>query len=218
MALEYDIVKRVELVGDTAIILYADGKRVIAYPDGRGNFIRSMASAGAPPAEYDPWTPPEEPPPGEPAPGDWVHPLAGSTLTSGYGYRWGGFHYGIDLSTTTAAVGGPVKAPTDFVVTRAFDAGGSGNQTAGTYVKGNNGQFTFTFAHGADNTLAVAQGQTITKGTTLFMEGGTGNVTGTHLHFEIIDGVHADPWAPPYNNGAQFMDPLPILRSYGVLI
>jgi murein DD-endopeptidase MepM/ murein hydrolase activator NlpD len=64
----------------------------------------------------------------------------------------------------------------------------------------------------------VEAGDTVTAGTQLFTEGATGNVTGTHLHFEIIEGTWNDPWAPPYNNGANFVDPLPVLRDHGVNI
>jgi murein DD-endopeptidase MepM/ murein hydrolase activator NlpD len=129
-------------------------------------------------------------------------------------------HYGIDLSTTTAPQGGPVRSVTDMVITRAYDAYEGGNSTAGTYVKGHtpDGAYTFTYNHGADGTLQVAVGDTVTPGTVLFTEGATGNVTGTHLHFEIIEGNWPDPWAPPYNNGANFIDPLPVLREHGVNI
>jgi murein DD-endopeptidase MepM/ murein hydrolase activator NlpD len=217
MALDYRTIRYLETRGNSVHIHYIDGKTVIAVPDGRGNFLPGAASAGTPPGEYEPWEPPPEPTDPPPA-GSWAHPLSGGTVTSGFGYRWGGFHYGLDISTTTAATGGIVRAPTQMVITRAYDAGEGGNQTAGTYVKGNNGVYTFTFAHGADESLVVSVGETVQPGQPLFTEGATGNVTGTHLHLEIIQGVHADPWAPPYNNGAQFLDPLPILRANGVNI
>lgn len=217
MALDYQTIRYAETVGNFLRLHYIDGKRVDMVPDGRGRYLARKASAGAPPETYEPWEPPPAPT-DPPPPGAWVHPLEGAQLTSGFGYRWGGFHYGIDLSTTTAAAGGPVRAVADMVITRAYDAGEGGNQTAGTYVKGNNGVYTFTYAHGADESLQVAQGQTVTAGSVLFTEGATGNVTGTHLHFEIIEGAWEDPWAPPYNNGANFVDPLPILRNNGVNI
>lgn len=218
MALDYNTIRYLEMVGPSIMrIHYTDGKMVDAYTDGRQRYRPRHGDAGAPPEEYEPWEPPPEPT-DPPPPGSWYHPLEGSTLTSGFGYRWGGFHYGIDLSTTTGPAGGPVRAPTELVITRAHDAYEGGNSTAGTYVKGNNGFYTFTFAHGADQTLQVAAGQTVPAGTILFTEGATGNVTGTHLHFEIIEGVHTDPWAPPYNNGANFIDPVPVLRANGVVI
>jgi Membrane proteins related to metalloendopeptidases len=219
MALDYNTIRYVETLGDLARIHYTDGKTVLYYPDGRGHWFPRQASTSEDPGTYDPWTPPEEPTDPPPA-GSWVHPLAGAVLTSGFGMRAGGFHYGIDLSTTTGPVGGPVKSVTEMIITRAYDAFEGGNATAGTYVKGHtpDGAYTFTYNHGADSTLAVAVGQTVAAGTTLFMEGATGNVTGTHLHFEIIEGNWPDPWAPPYNNGAQFVDPLPVLRAHGVNI
>ena len=192
MVLDYGTIKYIETVGSSLRLHYIDTKKVDAYPDGRGRYLPRKTTTGAPP-DPDPREPPEEPEdPPPPAPGTWTHPLAGSVLTSGFGWRSGGFHYGVDLSTTTA----------------------------GTYVKGHStdGAYTFTYNHGADETLAVEAGTTVPAGTILFYEGATGNVTGTHLHFEIIEGVWNDPWAPPYNNGANFIDPLPVLRDHGVLI
>ena len=141
-------------------------------------------------------------------------------MTSGFGMRTGGFHYGIDISSTTAPTGLPIYAVADMVVTVAVDAFEGGNTTAGTYVKGHtpDGAYTFTYNHMADESLAVGVGDTVTAGTQIGVEGATGNVTGTHLHFEIIMGNWPNPWAPPYNNGAQFVDPLPILREHGVNI
>lgn len=219
MALDYRTIRYVETVGDVMRLHYTDGKRVDCFPDGRGRFLPRAANSGTPPGTYEPWEPPEEPT-DPPPPGSWAHPLEGGTVTSGFGYRWGGFHYGLDISTTTAAVGGPVRSVADMVITRAYDAFEGGNESAGTYVKGHtpDGSYTMTYAHGANETLMVAVGQTVTAGTVLFTEGGTGNVTGTHLHFEIIQGSWDDPWAPPYNNGAVFLDPLPILRANGVVI
>lgn len=216
MALDYNTIKYVEAHGDMALIHYVDGKTIAAYPNGRGSFIPSSTTLGAPP-DPDPWEPPVDP--GDP--GDWMQTWAsGFTLTSGFGMRTGGFHYGIDLSSTTAPVGLPIYSVADMVITVAEDAYEGGNATAGTYVKGHtpDGAYTFTYNHGADESLVVSVGQTVTAGTKLFDEGATGNVTGTHLHFEIILGTWDNPWAPPYNNGAQFVDPLPVLREHGVTI
>ena len=219
MALDYSSIKYLETVGDSVRIHFTDGKKLEAYNTGNGLFLPRKAGDAPPPPPYDPWEPPEEPT-DPPPPGSWVHPLAGATLTSGYGYRSGGMHWGIDLSTTTAVSGGPVRSVAPMVITVAVDAFEGGNSTAGTYVKGHtaDGQWTFTYNHGADESLQVSAGQSVAAGTVLFTEGQTGNVTGTHLHFEIIEGNWPDPWAPPYNNGAQFIDPLPVLRSYGVNI
>ena len=223
MTLDYNTIRYVEQVGDLMRVHYTDGKKVLFLPTPNGRWIkRGTTSEGGDPGTYDPYVPPPAPDPNAPPPpaGSWVIPLENATLTSGFGMRAGGFHYGIDLSTTTAPSGGPVRSVTDMVITRAFDAYEGGNSTAGTYVKGHtpDGSYTFTYNHGADGSLLVAAGQTVTTGQQLFTEGATGNVTGTHLHFEIIEGNWPDPWAPPYNYGANFIDPLPVLRAHGVNI
>lgn len=220
MALDYHTIRYLERVGSAVHIHYVDGKTVIAFPDGRQRWLPHFADGGVPPTDYEPWEPPP-PPEDPPPPGSWVHPLAGSTLTSPFGWRAGGFHYGIDLSTTTAPTGGNVVAVTDMIITVAVDAYEGGNASGGTYVKGHtpDGAYTFAYYHGADESLAVTVGPgTVPAGTVLFVEGATGNVTGTHVHFEVSLGNHNDPWPPPYNNGAQFVDPLPILRDNGVVI
>jgi murein DD-endopeptidase MepM/ murein hydrolase activator NlpD len=219
MALDYSTIRYLEKVGSNVHIHYVDGTTVPAFTDGRGRYLPRKATGGDAPETYEPWVPPGEPT-DPPPPGSWAHPLAGAVLTSGFGMRAGGFHYGVDLSTTTAATGGPVRSVTDMVITVAVDAFEGGNSTGGTYVKGHTpeGAYTFCYYHGADESLAVSVGQTVTAGTQLFVEGATGNVTGTHLHFEIIMGNHPNPWPPPYANGAQFVDPLPILRAHGVNI
>jgi len=220
MTLEYDIVKYVENVGNTLHLHYTDGKVIPMVPDGRTRFLPRKGTPDTPPATYDPWVPPPTPDPGAPPPptGSWVIPLENAVMTSGFGMRAGGFHYGCDLSTTTAPKGGPVRSVTDMIVTRAFNAYTGGNETAGTYVKGHtpDGSYTFTYNHGYPGSLLVAVGDTVTTGQKLCDEGQTGNVTGTHLHFEIIEGNWPDPWAPPYNYGANFVDPLPVLRAHGV--
>lgn len=217
MAIEYNVKYIENLPGDLIRIHYKDGKKVLGYPDGRGRFIPGTASAGDPPETYEPEPDPDPELP--PSTGDWDHPLAGSVLTSGFGMRTGGFHYGIDLSTTTAPSGGNCVAVTDMIVTVAVDAFEGGNWSGGTHVKGHStdGEYTFAYYHMADESLAVGLGP-VTKGTVLGVEGATGNVTGTHLHFEISLGSHDNPWPPPYNNGVQFVNPLPILRDHGINI
>jgi len=216
--LDYNTVRYVEERGGHLYIHYIDGAVKMALSDGRGLWLPGTSDPGEIPP-YEPWEPPdpEDPPP----PGDWLaNWAAGFTMTSGFGWRLGGFHYGIDISSTTAPTGLPVKAVAPMVITVAVDAYEGGNSTAGTYVKGHtpDGEYTFTYNHGADESLVVSVGDTVAAGTVLFTEGATGNVTGTHLHFEIIRGNYNDPWAPPYNYGAEFIDPLPVLRAHGVII
>lgn len=218
MALDYHTIRYLEKVGNQFFIHYTDGKTLPALADGRGRFLPSFTDSSTPPGTYDPWVPPT---PGDPPPaGSWSHPLEGAVMTSGFGWRAGGFHYGADFSTTTAPTGGVVRSAADMVVTMAVDAFEGGNSTAGTFVKGHtlDGAYTFAYYHGADESLLVAVGDTVSAGDALFTEGATGNVNGTHCHFEISLGNHNDPWPPPYNNGVEFVDPLPILRDHGVSV
>jgi Membrane proteins related to metalloendopeptidases len=220
MALDYQTIKYLETVGDHTWIHYMDGKIVPAFYDGKGRFLPGKEGAGPPPETYTPWVPPVTPPP-PPSTGAWLATWAdGFVMTSGFGMRTGGFHYGLDISSTTAVTGLPILSVADMVITRAVSEAPGTNPTAGTYVKGHtlDGAYTFTYNHMALGSLAVTAGSTVTAGTQLGIEGQRGNVTGTHLHFEIIQGTWDDPWAPPYNNGAQFLDPLPILEAHGVNI
>jgi len=194
----------IRTMGDSLVVHFVDGEDITYYPNGPGYWLsREAKVAPVPP-------PPVQP---EPPSGAWYHPLPGGTITSPYGPReLGGFHWGCDFST---GGGGNVTAVTDLVITVAVDAYEGGNSTAGTYVKGHttDGAYTFTYAHGVDESLAVAAGTTVPAGTVLFIEGDTGYTFGPHLHFECYEGIQFDPWAPPYGNP---IDPLPVLRAHNV--
>ncbi|MEG9250363.1 M23 family metallopeptidase [Arthrobacter sp. Soc17.1.1.1] len=153
--------------------------------------------------------------------GKWVNPLPGSTVTSGYGPRGapagtaGGvlanFHYGLDLSSTTAASGGTVVAATDMKITIARENDGQfGTRVNGTTL---DGKLTIGHYHLAAGSLKVKVGDTVAAGTPLGTEGGTGNVSGTHLHLEFFTGTPAEPSIPTNPT----VDPEPILRSKGAL-
>ena len=194
-------------VGSMMQVHYTDGAISLAYPDGRGHYLPRSGAA-----PVDPGDPPE------PTTGDWVHPLAGSTMTSPYGPRAfdgvGSFHWGIDFST---GGGGTIVAPTDLKVTIARAGWGSGG-SAGNCVKAHttDGAYTFNFYHMVSGSIAVTEGQTISRGTTIGIEGETGNAYGAHLHFEVYEGIWNDPWPPPYNYGANCIDPGPLLTAHGV--
>jgi len=207
--------KLIEAVGDMLLVKFENNERLTFYPDGRGRWTGRKA-AQAPPEP----TPEQPPPPADN--GAWHHPAPGTTITSGFGPRsFDGlayYHWGVDLSSTTAVVGVDIIAVTALVITTAYDAYEGGNQTAGGYVKGHtvDGAYTFSYNHMADGTVNTSiVGTTIPAGTIIGKEGQTGNVTGTHLHLECYEGALNDPWAPPYGNP---IDPLPVLRAHGVQI
>ena len=105
-----------------------------------------------------------------------VWPLRGR-INSYYGYRWGGFHTGIDIAGDT---GDPYTAAADGTVVAAGWDGGYGKMIL---IDHGNGVVT-RYAHSSQ--LLVSSGQHVNKGQTIGLVGATGNATGPHLHFEII--------------------------------
>lgn len=113
------------------------------------------------------------------------------TLTSPFGERWGKNHTGLDIG---APEGEPVYAPVSGVVIFAGEMNGYGN-----YIKIDHGNGVVTaYAHLCD--IFVEEGDAVPEGSVIGEVGTTGNVTGPHLHFEIIV------------NG-EFLDPEPFIKS-----
>lgn len=99
------------------------------------------------------------------------------TLTSGYGWRWGRMHRGIDIAAPT---GTPIYAVADGVVERA----GWNNGGYGQLVEVRHADGTMTrYAH--NSRILVQTGQQVRQGQNISLMGSTGFSTGPHLHFEI---------------------------------
>ncbi len=118
---------------------------------------------------------------------------ADGVFTSGYGWRWGRIHAGIDIA---APVGTPILAAASGVIEYAtWNDGGYGNMIDIRHADG-----TITrYAH--MNELYVKEGQTVSQGQTIGAMGSTGFSTGPHLHFEIRP------------NGGSAIDPMAFLAS-----
>lgn len=102
-------------------------------------------------------------------------PLKG-TLTSGYGWRQGKFHHGIDLA---AAYGTPFRAAAGGRVSCTGYRGSYGIMIEVDHGAG------YRTRYGHACKAAVSTGQQVEVGQILGYVGLTGNTTGPHLHFEI---------------------------------
>ncbi|MGB3507711.1 MAG: peptidoglycan DD-metalloendopeptidase family protein [Microcoleaceae cyanobacterium] len=98
-------------------------------------------------------------------------------LTSGYGWRWGRMHRGIDIAAPT---GTPIVSAAPGVVTFAdWSSGGYGYLVE---IEHPNGSLTI-YAHNSQ--ILVREGQKVAQGELIAKMGSTGRSTGPHLHFEI---------------------------------
>lgn len=106
----------------------------------------------------------------------YIWPARG-TLTSGYGWRWGRMHRGVDVA---GPVGTPIVAAGNGVVEKAgWNSGGYGNLVE---IRHPDGSLTL-YAH--NNRLNVSTGQAVKQGQKIAEMGSTGYSTGPHLHFEV---------------------------------
>jgi murein DD-endopeptidase MepM/ murein hydrolase activator NlpD len=126
----------------------------------------------------------------------FVMPTKG-IFTSGFGYRWGVLHAGIDLANS---IGTPIHAVSDGVV---IDAGPTAGY--GMWVKLRHADGTVTL-YGHVNTTMVSVGQRVMAGDQIATMGNRGNSTGPHLHFEVLLG------------GTQRVDPVPWLAKRGLSV
>ena len=132
----------------------------------------------------------------------WPLPAGVGGISSHYGPRGSGYHYGVDFGV---AVGTPVYAIADGVVEGAASnctalpynsgcGGGYGNNVRINHGRDSNGNVVYAiYAHGS--TVVVKKGDTVKRGQLIMYSGNTGHVIpnptekcpncGQHLHFEI---------------------------------
>jgi murein DD-endopeptidase MepM/ murein hydrolase activator NlpD len=115
--------------------------------------------------------------------------------TSGFGYRWGVLHGGIDIA---GPIGTPIMAASDGVVIEVGPTAGYG-----ALVKLRHSDGTVTL-YGHINTWLVSKGQRVMAGDQIATMGNRGNSTGPHLHFEVL------------MNGSNRIDPVPWLAQRGL--
>ncbi len=126
----------------------------------------------------------------------FVKPVSG-IFTSGYGYRWGALHAGIDIASP---IGTPIYAVADGVV---IDAGPTAGYGALVKVRHRDGTVTL---YGHINTWTVSVGQAVMAGDQIATVGNRGFSTGPHLHLEVMP------------NGTDRIDPVPWLAQRGISV
>lgn len=124
----------------------------------------------------------------------FVMPTRG-VWTSGFGYRWGVLHGGIDIANS---IGTPILAASDGVV---VDVGPTAGYGAWVKIRHSDGTVTL---YGHINTWLVSEGQRVMAGDQIATMGNRGNSTGPHLHFEVL------------MNGSDRVDPTPWLAQRGL--
>jgi murein DD-endopeptidase MepM/ murein hydrolase activator NlpD len=124
----------------------------------------------------------------------YVMPTRG-VYTSGFGYRWGVLHGGIDIANS---IGTPILAASDGVV---IDAGPTAGY--GIWVKLRHSDGTVTL-YGHLSAVLVNIGERVYAGDQIAKMGNTGNSTGPHLHFEVL------------LNGTDRVDPVGWLAKRGI--
>lgn len=125
--------------------------------------------------------------------------------------RGGRAHPGVDIDGET---GDPVSSAGRGTVALAGPAP-AGYSGYGTMVEIDHGQGVRTLYTHLSAT-EVETGDFVQAGEPVGAMGTTGNVTGSHLHFEVrVGGQQADPetWLPPRRQGAAPVEPSPPRRS-----
>lgn len=122
-------------------------------------------------------------------------------ISSGYGYRWGSLHAGIDIAgggisgaAVTAADSGTVTlVKTGCTHNYGKDGSCGCNGGYGNYIVIDHGNGISTlYGHCAD--VYVSVGQSVSRGEAIGSVGSTGWSTGFHLHFEVrVGGSTVDP-------------------------
>jgi len=121
---------------------------------------------------------------GTPSSSGLIWPVNG-TVVSGFGWRWGRLHEGIDIS---ASSGTPIWAAAAGTVIHAGWLGGYGNLVVVDHGDG----LATAYAHAS--AILIGVGQLVSQGETVALVGSTGNSSGPHLHFEVrVNGVAVDP-------------------------
>jgi LysM repeat protein len=164
---------------DTARLVVGSQVQVVQSSPSRSRMLLGLAPVGSGGLSW-----PELPQFGEsrrPLPGRGTANLAWPAqgiFTSGYGWRWGRMHKGIDIANN---VGTPIVAAARGRVTfSGWHDGGYGYLVEITHEDGS------LTRYGHNSRLLVREGEQVDQGQTISQMGSTGRSTGPHLHFEVL--------------------------------
>ncbi len=113
-------------------------------------------------------------------------------ISSGYGYRWGRLHKGVDIAGSNI-YGKPIVAAADGVVSLVdYNSGGYGYYVMVNHGNKSGNNYVTLYAHMSKQAARV--GQKVKAGDIIGYVGSTGRSTGPHLHFEIrVNGTAQNP-------------------------
>jgi murein DD-endopeptidase MepM/ murein hydrolase activator NlpD len=118
-----------------------------------------------------------------PSSSGFIWPVSGP-VTSGFGWRWGRMHEGIDIG---ASYGAPVRAAGSGTIIYAGGMSGYGN----IVVIDHGGGIATAYAHLSSIWIG---GGSVSQGQPIGAVGCTGQCTGNHLHFEVrVNGSPVNP-------------------------
>lgn len=189
-----------------ALSIRSKGPRSWSTPPLEGGGQGGTTTAMAPMGFSRPLAAPLRPddPPATTSGKDWQWPMKEGTYKLGTKYHqegphWSlGYHTGVDLEAPT---GTPIYAPADGKVVKVSSGGAYGNQTRLEHA---NGVITL-YAH--QSSVSVKLGDTVKRGDQIGKVGETGNVTGAHLHWEVLMPGVDDPFRSGQDNGPGEIDP-----------
>ena len=121
--------------------------------------------------------------------GQWGWPATCSSVSSGFGYRWGTLHDAIDIAG--CGYGSNIFAAQDGTVVQSGYKYDNGEFVT---INHHNGYYTM-YAHMVSGSRRVRVGDYVVKGQVIGSMGRTGAATGVHVHFAIWRGY-------PYRGGS----------------
>ena len=127
----------------------------------------------------------------------WVRAIRTGTVTSGFAWRWGKHHDGLDIGAPT---GTPLYAMSRGTVVLAANVSSFGNKVEIRYWNG-----TVSW-YGHLSRIHVREGQSVMPGDVVGAVGNTGHSFGSHLHLEIHPAGGDNP-----------VDPYPWLMRKGLI-